>query len=56
MLFVDEIVNDDELVKDANPMSLKERPMEDVEGDEFTSNFSSEEEFTIPQDEGLNEP
>jgi hypothetical protein len=36
---VDDVVNDDELVKDANCISLKERPMEDVEGDEFTSNF-----------------
>jgi hypothetical protein len=53
---VDEIVNDDELVKDANPISLKERLAEDVEGDEFTSNSSSEEEFATPQDEGLNEP
>jgi hypothetical protein len=38
---VDEVVNDDELVKDANRISFKERPVEDVEGDEFTSNFSS---------------
>ncbi len=53
---VDEIMNDDELVKDANPISLKERLTEDVEGDESTSNFSSEEEFTTPQNEGLNEP
>jgi len=27
-----------------------------VEGDESTSNSSSEEEFVAPQDEGLNEP
>jgi hypothetical protein len=48
-------VIDDELVKDANPISLKERPAEDVEGDEFTSNFSLEEEFATSQDEGLKE-
>jgi hypothetical protein len=35
---------------------LIERPVEDVEGDESTSNFLSEEEFATPQDEGLNEP
>jgi hypothetical protein len=52
---VDEVVNDDELVKDANPISLKERPAEDMEGDEFTSNFSLEQEFATSQDEGLNE-
>ncbi len=34
---VDEVVNDDELVKDANPISLKERPIKDVKGDESTS-------------------
>jgi hypothetical protein len=39
---VDEIVNDDELVKDANRKSLKERPTEDVEGDESKSNSSLE--------------
>jgi hypothetical protein len=49
-------VNDDELFKDANPISLKERPAEDMEGDESTSNYFSEEEFATPQDEGLNEP
>jgi len=27
-----------------------------VEGDESTSNFSLEEEFATPQDQGLNEP
>ncbi len=32
-------MNDDELVRDANCISLKERPAEDVKGDEFTSNF-----------------
>ncbi len=53
---VDEVVNDDEIVKDANPISLKERLVEEVEGDESTSNSSSKEEFGTPQDEGLNEP
>jgi hypothetical protein len=53
---VDENVNDDELVKDVNPISLKETPAKDVEGDESTSNSSSEEEFATSQDEGLNEP
>jgi hypothetical protein len=52
---VDEVLIDDQLVKDANPISLKEKPVEDVEGDESTSNFSLEEEFATPQDEGLNE-
>ncbi len=52
---MDEVVIDDELVKDANPISLKERPVEDVEGDESTSNSLEEEEFTTSQDEGLNE-
>jgi hypothetical protein len=42
---VDEVVNDDELVKDVNPISLKERLVEDMEGDEFTLNFFSENEF-----------
>jgi hypothetical protein len=46
-------VNDDELIKDANPISLIEGL---VEGDESTSNSSSEKEFVTPQDEGLNEP
>jgi hypothetical protein len=45
-------VNDDELVKDANPISLNEGPVEGMEGDESTSNSSSEEEFATPQDEG----
>ncbi len=49
-------MNDDELVKDANHISLKERPTEDVEGDESTLNSSSEEKFATSQDEGLNEP
>ncbi len=53
---VDEVVNDDELVKDANRISLKERLAKDMEGDESTSNFSSEEKFAPLQDEGLNEP
>ncbi len=52
---VDEVVIDDELVKDANPISLKERLVEDMEGDESTSNSSSEEEFATLQDDGLNE-
>jgi hypothetical protein len=49
---VDEV---DELVKDVNPISLKARPVEDMEGDESTTNSSSEEEFASSQDEGLNE-
>jgi hypothetical protein len=53
---VNEVVNDDELVNDVNLISLKERPTEDVEGDESTSNSSSKEEFAPPQDESLNEP
>jgi hypothetical protein len=53
---VDEVVNDDELVKDANPISLKKRLMESVEADESTSNSSLEFIFITPQDEGLNEP
>jgi hypothetical protein len=53
---VDEVVNDDELVKDANRTSLKERLAKDVEGDESTSNSSLEEKFATPQEEGLNEP
>jgi hypothetical protein len=36
---VDEVVNDDELVKDVNPISLIERPAKDVESDESTSNL-----------------
>jgi hypothetical protein len=39
---VDEV---DELVKDVNPISLKARLAEDVEGDESTKNSFSEEEF-----------
>ncbi len=53
---LDEVMNDDELVKDANRISLKERPSENVEGDESTSNSSSKGKFVPPQDEGLNEP
>ncbi len=52
---VDEVVDDDENVKDANPISLKERPAEDVEGDESTSNSYLEEDFATTQNEGLNE-
>jgi hypothetical protein len=58
-IVLDEVVNDDELVKDANHISLKEKPVEDVEdveGYEFTSNFFSEIFFAPSQDEGLNEP
>jgi hypothetical protein len=52
-LVVDEV---DELVKDVNPISLKVRLAEDLEGDESTTNYFSEEEFASSQDEGLNEP
>ncbi len=45
---VDEVVNDNELVKNAERISLKERLEEDVEGDESTSNSFSEEEFVTP--------
>jgi hypothetical protein len=38
---VDKVVNDDELVKDTNPISLNEGPVEGMEGDESTSNSSS---------------
>jgi hypothetical protein len=50
------VVNDEELVKDVNPIPLKERLAEDMEGDESTSNSSSEEKFAPMQYEGLNEP
>jgi hypothetical protein len=53
---VDEVVNDDDITKDVNPIPLKERLVEDVEGGESTSIFSSEEEFIPTQDEGLNKP
>ncbi len=52
----EEVVNDDEIIKDANPISLKGRPMEGMEGDGSTSNSSSEEDFATTQNEGLNEP
>jgi hypothetical protein len=55
-IVVDEVVNDDELVKDVNPISLKERLAEDVEGDEFISNYFSKKKFAPLQDEALNEP
>jgi hypothetical protein len=37
---VDEVVNDDELVEDVNPIPLKEKPTKDMEGDESTTNYS----------------
>jgi len=37
-----------ELVKDVNRISLKERLVEDMEGDESTSNYFSEKEFAPP--------
>jgi len=40
---VDEIVNDDELVKDDNCIALKEKVMENMEGNVSTSNSSSKE-------------
>jgi hypothetical protein len=52
---VDEIVNDDELIKDDNCIALKEKVMENMEGNESTSNSSFEEEFFSLEDEGLNE-
>ncbi len=52
---VDEALNEDERVKNNNGISLKERPIEDVEG-ESTSNSSLEETFVPTQDEGLNAP
>jgi hypothetical protein len=42
-IVLNEVVNYDELVKDANHISLKERPTKDVEGDESTLNSSSKE-------------
>jgi hypothetical protein len=53
---VDEVMNDDELVKDANPISLNEGSTEGMEGHESTLNSYLEEEFATPQEEGLNEP
>ncbi len=41
-------MNDDELVKDANCISLKERLAKDMEGDECTSNFYSEKKIAPP--------
>ncbi len=55
-IIVDEVVNDDELVKDINRISLKERLVENMEGDESISNSFFSEEFVPPQYEGLNEP
>ncbi len=52
---LNEVMNDDELVKDVNCISLKERPTKDVEGDESTLNTSFEKKIP-PQDEGWNEP
>jgi Fic family protein len=49
-------MNDDELVKDANPISLNEGSTEGMEGHESTLNSYLEEEFATPQEEGLNEP
>ncbi len=36
---MDEVVINDEFLKDANPISLKERPAEDMEGDELHQTF-----------------
>ncbi len=52
---VDEAVNEDELVMYDNPISLKEKPAEDVEG-ESASNSYLDKEFVPLQDEGLNDP
>ncbi len=49
-------MNDDEFVKDASHIFLKERLVENMEGDESTSNYSFSEKFAPPQYEGLNEP
>ncbi len=48
-------MNDDEVVKDANPISLMERLAENVEGDESTLNSFLKEKIVTPQEEGLNE-
>jgi hypothetical protein len=53
---VNEVVNDDELINDANCIFLKERSTQNVEGDESASNSSLEEKFVLSQNEGLNEP
>ncbi len=47
-IVVDEVVNDDEFIKDANHISLKKKLLEDVEGDESTSNSFSEEKSVPP--------
>jgi hypothetical protein len=52
---VDEAVNEDELIMNDNRISLKERPIDDMEG-ESTSNSYLDEEFVPLQDESLNEP
>ncbi len=52
---VDEALIEDELIKNDNHISLKTRPIEDVEG-ECRSNSSEEETFVPTQDEGLNAP
>jgi hypothetical protein len=52
---VDEAVNEDELVMNDNRISLKERPVDDVEG-ESSSNSYLDEKFVPLQDESLNEP
>ncbi len=52
---MDEIVNDDELVKDDNCIALKEKVMENMEGNVSTSNSSSKEKKFSSEDEGLNE-
>ncbi len=45
-----------DIVEDVNPIPLKERPVNNVEGGESTSNSSLEEKFIPTQDEGLNKP
>jgi len=52
---MDEVMNENQLVKVNNCISLKEKLLEDMEN-ESTSNFSSESFFVPPQDEDLNEP
>jgi hypothetical protein len=44
----DEVVNDDALDNIANHIFLNERPLKDVKGDEFTSNYSSKEKIVPP--------
>ncbi len=48
-------MNDDELVKDDNYISLKEKVMENMEGNESTSNSSFDFFSFSSEDEGLNE-